>query len=893
MSKSWIHAAQVVGLACCLAGCGGGGDGSPEAAAAPPAGAGPGPTASWQVGGTAQGVNGAGLVLLNNGSEHLAVPANGSFAFATALASGATFSISIAAQPSGQLCSVTNGSGSVVDANVTAVGVSCVTAAAGAGAEHGSGPDPIATISTNPGSGDLIRAALDAGTLTPEQALIYAMYAEYEDPRVPAQFLGDDAGLIEGTAHEKVLDYIATVGLANVSQATLDALKPFFIPAHQEGSYQRASLGAHDKTAARATAPQGAKAGWTAVAGTNVVVWYETSRATSDAANAAMLVAEFDNRIWPMLTGLMGRTPKSDLGSKFFTETDGRLDVTLADLPKDKEGVTTPVDWVAENTAVHIALSRDLSPQGLQAQAAHEFMHAIQFSIDVKAYSMPYYATIKEATASWASHYVYPLNGWESKYAQYYLKGGQFGYAYDSPRNKTENGNIAFRYGAYVLPLFLQTRFGPGIVKDIWDRTVTESFELDAISKAIAANGSTFEDEWKKFIAFCWNQETINDATRLYQAAKIPFTTAPDNPAMDIEADDVVSLANGFAQVEHDIDLPRASMVFYRVRFSGASSRSVTFVNGINFGLDTFDDGGVGNALRFTGLQPGQREGVSMQLYLKVNGAWQSAPVDVTNVPWIAICRDTPAGRVEEVVFMYGNGEVDRGDPNYVELKVPGANGPGLVATDIGCKDWTARLDMTRPVDTGTGVETFKLRNVTLTNAMSTAAPQPGGPNPPYGLKAGEQVQPGFGFIYKVTGGTAEWTYNQHIGGSTTCDYAGGKTYSVTGGPAVGVIPVLTLSNYTPPGNASRGLITVGLAINALADFISLSADWRCVDGDGKVTTGTAAGIAASMDMFAHELSAVRVSAGGLSITGTGVQTSAGESGDTKVTGSWTLTAVP
>ena len=104
---------------------------------------------------------------------------------------------------------------------------------------------------------------------------------------------------------------------------------------------------------------------------------------------------------------------------------------------------------------------------------------------------------------------------------------------------------------------------------------------------------------------------------------------------------------------------------------------------------------------------------------------------------------------------------------------------------------------------------------------------------------------------------------------------------------------MLTLSNYTPPGNASRGLITVGLAINALADFISLSADWRCVDGDGKVTTGTAAGIAASMDMFAHELSAVRVSAGGLSITGTGVQTSAGESGDTKVTGSWTLTAVP
>jgi hypothetical protein len=199
---------------------------------------------------------------------------------------------------------------------------------------------------------------------------------------------------------------------------------------------------------------------------------------------------------------------------------------------------------------------------------------------------------------------------------------------------------------------------------------------------------------------------------------------------------------------------------------------------------------------------------------------------------------------------------------------------------------------MTRPVDVGTGVETFTLKNVTLTNALSTAAPQPG-PKPPYGLAPGEQVQPGFGFIYKVTGGTAEWTYNQHIGGSTTCDYAGGKTYPVSGGAPVGPIPVLTLSNYTPPGNASRSLITVGLAINALGDFASLSADWRCVDGDGKVTTGTATSIATAMDLLVHELSPARVSAGGLRITGTGAQTQAGEGGDTKVTGTWTLTAVP
>ena len=354
MSKSWIHSAQVAGLVCCLAGCGGGGDGSPEADA-PAAGGGPVAAASWQVGGTAQGVSGAGLMLLNNGSERLAVPANGSFAFATALASGATFSISIAAQPSGQLCSVTNGSGSVVDANVTAVGVSCVTAAAGAGAEHGSGPDPIAAISTNPGSGDLIRAALDAGTLTPEQALIYAMYAEYEDPRLPAQYLGDDAGLIEGTAHEKVLDHIATVGLANVSQATLDALKPFFIPAHH-GRQLPARIGrrARQERRARDRAARESKAGWTAVGGTNVVVWYETSRAATDAAERRDAGGrDSTTRIWPMLTGLMGRTPKSDLGLEVVhrDRRPARRDAR-GHARATTKAVTTPVDWVAEDTAV-------------------------------------------------------------------------------------------------------------------------------------------------------------------------------------------------------------------------------------------------------------------------------------------------------------------------------------------------------------------------------------------------------------------------------------------------------------------------------------------------------------------------------------------------------------
>ena len=410
---------------------------------------------------------------------------------------------------------------------------------------------------------------------------------------------------------------------------------------------------------------------------------------------------------------------------------------------------------------------------------------------------------------------------------------------------------------------------------------------MDAIKQAIIARGSTFEGQWRNFMAFCWNQQTINDATRLCAASGVTFKTAPDNPATNLEGDDALALTGGFGAVDHDVKLPHASLGFYHVKFAATDSRSVTFVNGLNFGHDTFDSG-VGNLLRFAALQPLERQGVIMQIDLKVNAAWQSGPVDMTDVPWIPVCRDNPAGRVDEVVFMYGNAELDRSAPNYATLTPPGRKGPGLIATDIGCKDWTASLDMTCPASRGTGNETFRLKNVTLTNVMDTAAPKPG-PTIAYPLSPGQAIQPPFGFLYRLVSGTVEWAYSAHTAGSSTCDYAGAKSYPITG-----ETPVLTLSNFTPPGNASRSIVTPGLATNGIGDYVLLSADRRCTDSDGKVTTGTANPIARSLDINVFGLlSAVRVAGGGLSVKGTADQTTAGQDGDKTVTGTWSLTAVP
>jgi len=86
------------------------------------------PTATYTVSATVAGLTGSGLVLQDKATDDKAVAANGSVIFATALASGVTYSVTVKTQPSNpaQTCTVANGSGAIGSANVTNVTVSCV-----------------------------------------------------------------------------------------------------------------------------------------------------------------------------------------------------------------------------------------------------------------------------------------------------------------------------------------------------------------------------------------------------------------------------------------------------------------------------------------------------------------------------------------------------------------------------------------------------------------------------------------------------------------------------------------------------------------------------------------------------------------------------------------------
>ncbi len=83
-------------------------------------------TSSYTIGGQVSGLAAsASVVLLDNNADPVTVSSNATFTFPTKVASGGGYAVTVGTQPAGQTCSVSNGSGSGVNANVTNVSVVC------------------------------------------------------------------------------------------------------------------------------------------------------------------------------------------------------------------------------------------------------------------------------------------------------------------------------------------------------------------------------------------------------------------------------------------------------------------------------------------------------------------------------------------------------------------------------------------------------------------------------------------------------------------------------------------------------------------------------------------------------------------------------------------------
>lgn len=128
MSSKKSTFALLVGVTLLMAACSG--------LKATSGGGGGGGTTTATIGGTVTGLQGSGLVLLDNGQDALTISASGSFTFKTALTLNTTYMVTVQTQPSNpsQNCTVAGGQGTAT-ANVTTVQVNCATGAVTVGAQ--------------------------------------------------------------------------------------------------------------------------------------------------------------------------------------------------------------------------------------------------------------------------------------------------------------------------------------------------------------------------------------------------------------------------------------------------------------------------------------------------------------------------------------------------------------------------------------------------------------------------------------------------------------------------------------------------------------------------------------------------------------------------------------
>jgi hypothetical protein len=111
--------------------------------------------ATFTIGGNVSGLD--GRVLLRNGDDTVAVSRSGSFTFPTAVPDGTPYAVTVDSQPAGQTCLVENGTGTINNANVRNVLVTC----------NYDTPPPTDTTYTIGGSvsgltgGDLLRLELE------------------------------------------------------------------------------------------------------------------------------------------------------------------------------------------------------------------------------------------------------------------------------------------------------------------------------------------------------------------------------------------------------------------------------------------------------------------------------------------------------------------------------------------------------------------------------------------------------------------------------------------------------------------------------------------------------------------------------------------------------------
>jgi hypothetical protein len=550
---------------------------------------------------------------------------------------------------------------------------------------------------------ELIDDALTAGTIDSETALVYKVYLEFHDSRLPAQFHGRN-DFFESTAFNDVVDTFATL-----SAPTQALLRPFLLPPDDPGSWYQALLTAQTSvvtahaaksksaiasrqaanTASPAISGSAASASSTAAAAalapvadtgtgtgcdplidpaTNTVVEGTVLTANQkvcityfasfagDQATATALAQEINDRIWPSLTGLLGEPP---------LDAQGHLQIHLVDaqnLTALYQGTGTALGsaTLCSGARPHIYLLHNDSR--INQTTAHEMLHAITASYArVKACHEAFW--LGEASATWAEQYVYPCVQSEHADAPNFL---------NVPSQSLEITGHGHEYGAYLWVYYAtQPAKGscdagsgegdPQYVKRVW-QALSGLDSLHAIAVGLTGSDSLAQ-KWHDFALNNWNRD---------QAAAKPYV-------LYRQAD---SLLDG-AKEAPDGKPTVVSLKGANARSYGMS-HSIGHLGAIYYHFDLTQDPSIRRVRLIHPYAANAGVNTKVQVILRTDKGWQPA-VDWTAFKQKTLCRDKSDENFKELVVVISNSEFN--NLNFV-LSDGGGVKTKLMVSALGCTNW-------------------------------------------------------------------------------------------------------------------------------------------------------------------------------------------------------------
>lgn len=484
-----------------------------------------------------------------------------------------------------------------------------------------------------PPSEQLIETARQGGKLDDETALLYRVYANFADPRLPAEYHGDDSNVGPNLA---IME--AQARFAKLSPQTQGLLAPFLLPPTAEGSWLEESA-VVAQAAGNAPNAADAKITWHTTCQTdpNIKVWYQ-DRYPEDAAGAAQVCELVHGEIWPRLKSLMGRNPLDD-GAESNNGGDNELDLYLVNANTGALGYRG-----CFNTPSYIYVNRTRWNKALLTEAV---MGA--FLNSYPAADCMEYLWLYAATTAWSIDHVYPQDNWEHYYADGFLHHTDM--PLDSypvvPLDKyNKNGEGAYLWVWYAANLLKS----PKETVPLWWQAATNPDSLAAVNGVMGDQG--FDTQWKDFSGLNWNHEPVDNYKALDD---MPYSS---EPAME----EKVTL-NGASDRTYELDaeIPYLAARTYHFTFNDPNIRSVLFYN-------PFKDGSFPNA-------------DVMAYYQLEDKSWHVE--NWTNQYGKGFCRDLEAERVQDLVVVISNHEWKNRN-----LTLEPAKPPRLNVTNVACRGW-------------------------------------------------------------------------------------------------------------------------------------------------------------------------------------------------------------